>query len=242
MAVLTDLRPLLPVIQAPTLVLCRQNDRFAGPPHARYLAQHIPDAQLVELPGVDNLIYVGDSDKDLDEIEEFLTGAIQAPPSHRVLATVLFTDIVGSTEHLAALGDQKWREVLDAHDRAIRRQLERFQGREVGTRGDGFVATFDGPGRAIECGCAMRDVVGALGLEIRVGLHTGEIELRNDNEIAGVAVHLAARIEQQAHASEVLVSSTVKDLVAGSGIGFEDRGEHQLKGVPDTWRLFAVAS
>jgi class 3 adenylate cyclase len=241
MSVFTDLRPLLPSIQAPTLVLCRRDDKFAGPPHAKYLAEHIHDARLVELPGEDNLIYVGDSDRDLDEIEEFLTGAVHAPRSNRVLATVLFTDIVGSTEHLAELGDRKWHDLLDAHDQAIRRQLERFQGREVGTRGDGFVATFDGPGRAIECGCAMRDVVGALGLEIRVGLHTGEIELREDHEIAGVAVHLAARIEQQAHASEVLVSSTVKDLVAGSGIAFEDQGEHELKGVPGTWKLLAVA-
>ena len=240
MAVFTDLRPLLPAIQAPTLVLCRRNDNFAGPPHARYLAENILNAKLVELQGDDNLIYVGDSDKDLDEIEEFLTGAVHAPRSNRVLATVLFTDIVSSTERLAELGDRKWHDLLDAHDLAIRRQLERFQGREVGTRGDGFVATFDGPGRAIECACAMRDVVAALDLEIRVGVHTGEIELRDDGEIAGVAVHLAARIEQQARASEVLVSSTVKDLVAGSGIAFDDRGEHQLKGVPGTWRLFSV--
>jgi class 3 adenylate cyclase len=241
MAVFTDLRPLLPSIRASTLVLCRRNDNFAGPPHARYLAEHIPNATLVELPGEDNLIYAGDSERDLDEIEEFLTGAIQTPASNRVLKTVVFTDIVRSTEYLAELGDRKWHDLLDAHDRAIRRQLERFQGREVGTRGDGFVATFDGPGRAIECGCAMRDVVAALGLEIRVGIHTGEIELRDDAEIAGVAVHLAARIEQQARASEVLVSSTVKDLVAGSGIEFEERGEHQLKGVPGNWRLFSVA-
>ena len=240
MAVFTDLRPLLPAIQAPTLVLCRANDSFAGPPHARYLAENIVNAKLVELQGDDNLIYVGDSDKDLDEIEEFLTGAVHAPRSNRVLATVLFTDIVSSTERLAELGDRKWHDVLNAHDLAIRRQLERFQGREVGTRGDGFVATFDGPGRAIECACAMRDVVAALDLEIRVGVHTGEIELRDDHEIAGLAVHLAARIEQQARASEVLVSSTVKDLVAGSGIAFEDRGEHQLKGVPGIWRLFSV--
>jgi class 3 adenylate cyclase len=240
MMVLTDLRPLLPAIQAPTLVLCRRNDHFAGPPHARYLAEHIANAKLVELEGDDNLIYAGNSDKDLDEIEEFLTGAVQSPRSNRVLATVLFTDIVSSTEHLAEVGDRKWHDLLDAHDRAIRRQLERFQGREVGTRGDGFVATFDGPGRAIECACAMRDVVAALDLEIRVGVHTGEIELRDDREIAGVAVHLAARIEQQARASEVLVSSTVKDLVAGSGIAFDDRGEHELKGVPGSWQLYAV--
>lgn len=242
LAVFTDLRPLLPAIHVPTLVLCREGDRFVGPPHARYLAEHIADAKLVVLPGDDNLIYVGNSDADLDEIEEFLTGAVHAPRSNRVLATVLFTDIVGSTEHLASLGDRKWHDLIDTHDRAIRRQLERFQGREVGTRGDGFVATFDGPGRAIECGCAMRDAVRALGLEIRVGLHTGEIELREDGDIAGVAVHIAARIEQQAEASEVLVSSTIKDLVVGSGIDFNDRGDHALKGVPGTWRLFTVAT
>ena len=240
LSVFSDVRPLLPAIQAPTLVLYRRDDHFAGKPHAVYLAEHISGAKLVELPGEDNLIFVGNSDADLDEIEEFLTGARHAPRSDRVLATVLFTDIVGSTEHLAESGDRKWRDVLDAHDRTIRRQLERFRGREVGTRGDGFVATFDGPGRAIECGCAMRDAVRALGLEIRVGLHTGEIELREDDEVAGVAVHIAARVEQHADPAEVLVSSTVKDLVAGSGIEFDDRGEHQLKGVPGTWKLFSV--
>ncbi len=240
MLMFSDVRALLPAVQVPTLVLCRRDDRFAGPPHAAYLTEHIAGAQLVELSGEDNLIYVGNSDADLDEIEEFLTGVRHAPRSDRVLATVLFTDIVGSTAHLAELGDRKWRDLMDAHDRTIRRQLERFRGLEVGTRGDGFVATFDGPGRAIECGCAMRDAVGALGIEIRVGLHTGEIELRDDDEVAGVAVHIAARVEQHARAAEVLVSSTVKDLVAGSGIEFNDRGEHELKGVPGTWRLFSV--
>jgi class 3 adenylate cyclase len=156
-----------------------------------------------------------------------------------LLATVLFTDIVRSTEHLAESGDRKWRDLLDAHDRTIRRQLERFRGREVGTRGDGFVATFDGPGRAIECGCAMRDAVEAIGLQIRVGVHTGEIEIRDD-DVAGVAVHIAARVQQHAGPAEVLVSSTVKDLVAGSDVEFDDRGEHELKGVPGTWRLFSV--
>jgi len=238
--VFSDVRPLLAAIQVPSLVLYRRGDRFAGKPHGVYLAEHISDAKLVELPGEDNLIFVGNSDADLDEIEEFLTGARHAPRSDRVLATVLFTDIVASTEQLAESGDRKWRDLLDAHDRTIRRQLERFGGREVGTRGDGFVATFDGPGRAIECGCAMRDAVRALGLEIRVGLHTGEIEVRADDEVAGVAVHIAARVEQHADPAQVLVSSTVKDLVAGSGIEFADRGEHQLKGVPGTWRLFSV--
>jgi class 3 adenylate cyclase len=242
MQVFSDVRPLLGAVQAPTLVLYRRGDRVAGKPHAVYLAEHISGAKLVELVGEDNLIFVGNSDADLDEIDEFLTGTRHAPQADRVLATVLFTDIVGSTGHLAELGDRKWRDLIDAHDRTIRRQLERFNGREVGTRGDGFVATFDGPGRAIECGCAMRDAVRALGLEIRVGLHTGEIEIREDKEIAGVAVHLAARVEQHARASEVLVSSTVKDLVAGSGIEFDDRGEHELKGVPGIWRLFSVVS
>jgi len=239
MLVFSDVRPLLAAVQAPTLVLCRRGDRFAGKPHAVYLTERISNAKFVELPGEDNLLFAGNSDADLDEIEEFLTGARHARGTDRVLATVLFTDIVGSTEHLAESGDRKWRDLLDAHDRIIRRQLERFRGREVGTRGDGFVATFDGPGRAIECGCAMRDAVEAIGLQIRVGLHTGEIEIRDD-DVAGVAVHIAARVEQRAGPAEVLVSSTVKDLVAGSDIEFHDRGEHELKGVPGTWKLFSV--
>ena len=242
MLVFADVRSALSAVQAATLVLYRGGDRFAGKPHAVYLAEHISGAKLVEVPGEDNMIFAGDSDADLDEIEEFLTGTRHVAVTDRVLATVLFTDIVGSTEHLAELGDRKWRDLLDAHDRTIRRQLERFRGREVGTRGDGFVATFDGPGRAIECGCAMRDAVRTLGLEIRVGLHTGEIEVRVDDDVAGVAVHIGARVAQHAGAAEVLVSSTVKDLVAGSGIEFDDRGEHELKGVPGTWRLFSVVS
>ena len=242
MSVFSDVRPLLTAVQAPTLVLYRRGDRYAGKPHAVYLAEHIAGAKLVELPGEDNLIFVGNSDADLDEIDEFLTGTRHTPGTDRVLATILFTDIVGSTEHLAESGDRKWRDLLEAHDRTIRRQLERFRGREVGTRGDGFVATFDGPRRAIECACAMRDAVEALGLELRVGLHTGEIEVRPDADVAGVAVHIGARVAQHAGGAEVLVSSTVKDLVAGSGIEFDDRGEHRLKGVPGTWRLFSVVS
>jgi class 3 adenylate cyclase len=239
MTVYADVRPLLSAIQAPTLVLYRSGDRWVGKPHAEYLAEHIPGAKLAGLPGEDNMIFAGDSDADLDEIEEFLTGARHPPESNRVLATVLFTDIVGSTERAAELGDSRWRELLDAHDRTVRRQLERFRGREVSTAGDGFLATFDGPGRAIECACAVRDAVRALGIEVRAGLHTGEVEARGD-DIGGIAVHTGARVAALASAGEVLVSSTVKDLVAGSGIKFEDRGEHQLKGVPGTWRLFVV--
>ena len=235
----TDLRSLLPTIQVPTLVLCRSDDEFGGPNHARYLAEHITGAKLVELPGTDNLIYVGDSDAAMEEVEEFLTGARHVPETDRVLATVLFTDIVASTERAADLGDRGWRDLLDAHDRAIRRQLERFRGREISTVGDGFLATFGGPGRAIQCACAIRDALRALGLEVRTGLHTGEIELRGD-DVAGVAVHIGARVSAAANPGEVLVSGAVPPLVSGSGIEFEDRGEHELKGVPGSWHLYSV--
>jgi class 3 adenylate cyclase len=239
MVVYSDLRPVLPAIQAPTLVLYRRDDQLAGKPHARYLSDNIAGAKLVELPGDDNLIIAGDADADLDEIEEFLTGARHAPDTDRVLATVLFTDIVGSTERAGAIGDRRWRDLLDSHDRAVRRQLERFRGREVNTVGDGFVATFDGPGRAIQCACAIRDAVKVVEIEVRTGLHTGEIEMRGE-DVAGIAVHLAQRVSALAQPGEVLVSRTVTDLVAGSGIQFEDRGEHELKGVPGTWHLYSV--
>jgi class 3 adenylate cyclase len=239
MSMLTDVRALLPSIQAPTLVLYRRDDRLHSKPDATYLAEHIPGAKLVELPGDDNLMLVGDVDKVVSEIEEFLTGARHPADTDRVLATVLFTDMVGSTERAAEVGDRRWRDVLDGHDRAIRRQLERFRGREVNTSGDGFVATFDGPGRAIECACAIRDAVRAVGVEVRVGLHTGEIELRGD-DIGGIGVHIAARVMSHAAGGEVLTSAAVPLLVAGSGIEFNDRGEHELKGVPGTWRLFSV--
>jgi class 3 adenylate cyclase len=239
MLVHADVRPALAAIQAPTLVLYRRGDRLAGKPHAAYLAQQIAGARLVELPGRDNLIFAGDSDAVVDEIEEFLTGARHAPALDRVLATVLFTDIVGSTERASELGDGRWRDLLDAHDRAVRRQLERFRGREVNTVGDGFLATFDGPGRAILCACAIRDAVRVLGIEVRAGLHTGEIELRGD-DVAGVAVHIGARVSTIAEPGEVLVSGAVPPLVAGSGIQFADRGEHKLTGIPGTWKLFAV--
>ena len=184
-------------------------------------------------------MFVGDTDAVVAEIEEFLTGARHAPETDRVLATVLFTDIVRSTEHAAELGDRKWRDLLDAHDRTVRRQLERFRGHEVNTSGDGFLATFDGPGRAIECACAIRDAVKGLGIETRVGVHTGEIEMRGE-DVAGLAVHIGARVGAMAGPGEVLVSGAVPPLVAGSGIEFEDRGEHELKGVPGSWKLFAV--
>jgi class 3 adenylate cyclase len=240
MASFADVRPVLSAIQAPTLVLYRSGDRLAGKPHAEYLAEHISGAKLVELPGQDNLIFAGDSDTDLDEIEEFLTGVRHAPETDRVLATVLFTDIVGSTSRAAELGDERWMDVLDRHDRAVRRQLERFRGREVNTAGDGFLATFDGPGRAIRCACAIRDAVSALDIEVRIGIHTGEIE-RREKDVAGIAVHIGARVSAMAGAGEVLVSGAVPPLVAGSGIEFDDRGERELKGVPGTWKLFVVA-
>jgi class 3 adenylate cyclase len=237
----SDVRPLLSTIQAPTLVLYRTGDRWIGEPHAAHLAEHIPGAKLVGVPGENNMMLGGDSDTDLDEIEEFLTGVRQAASTDRVLATVLFTDIVGSTHRAAELGDRKWRELLDAHDRVVRRQLERFNGREVNTSGDGFLATFDGPGRAIQCACAIRDAVRALDIEVRVGLHTGEIEVRGD-DVAGMAVHIGARVAALAAPSEVWVSGAMPSLVAGSSVAFADRGEHELKGVPGTWRLYAVTS
>jgi class 3 adenylate cyclase len=238
----TDVRDLLPTIRVPTLVLCRSGSVLGfGPDHARYLAGHIPGATLVELPGDESVMYLGDTDSVVDEVEEFLTGSRHPPAADRVLATVLFTDIVGSTERAAELGDRRWLDVLDSHDETVRRQLERFRGREVTTGGDSFLATFDGPGRAILCACAIRDAVRALGIEVRAGLHTGEIELRGA-DVAGVAVHIGARVAAIAGPGEVLVSGAVPPLVAGSGIAFEDRGERELKGVPGTWRLYAVES
>jgi class 3 adenylate cyclase len=239
MRMFSDVRTALPAIQAPTLVMYRKDDRFAGRPHAEYLADHIAGAKLVERPGGDNLLFVGDIEGDLDEVEEFLTGARHVPDADRVLATVMFSDIVNSTVRAAELGDRRWKELLERHDRAVRGQLERFRGHEVATKGDGFLATFDGPGRAIHCAFAIRDSVRTFGLEARVGLHTGEIELRNDG-IAGIGVHIAARVAAIAGPSEILVSSAIPTLVVGSGIDFADRGEHELKGVPGIWRLHAV--
>ena len=234
-----DVRSLLPLVQVPTLVLHRRDDSITRVAHGRYLADHIPDAKYVELPGADNLYWVGDTDGMLDEIEEFLTGARRGPTADRLLTTVLFTDIVGSTERAGEVGDRRWRDLLDQHDVAVRRQLERFRGHEVKMTGDGVLATFDGPARAVTCAGAIRDVTARLGMEIRVGIHTGEVEVRGQ-DIGGMAVHIASRIESLAEPNQVLVSRTVVDLIVGSGIETADRGDHVLKGVPGSWRLYAV--
>jgi pimeloyl-ACP methyl ester carboxylesterase len=234
-----DLRGVLPTIRVPTLVLHRAGNPHLAVEHGRYLAEHIPGAKYVELAGEDHYFHVGDTDGLLAEIEEFLTGVRPMAEFDRVLATVLFTDIVGSTEHAAVLGDRSWRALLDSHNGIVRRELNRHRGREVQTAGDGFLATFDGPARAIRCASTIRDEVLPLGIEIRAGLHTGECQLMGD-DVGGIAVHIGARVAGEAGASEVLVSSTVKDLVAGSGIRFVDRGFRILKGVPGEWRLFAA--
>lgn len=234
-----DTRDVLPVIQVPTLVVHRRDDRLVGVRAGRYLAKQIPSAKYVELPGSDHLWMFGDFDVLLDEVQEFLTGVRPLHATDTVLASVLFTDIVDSTKKAAELGDRRWRRVLEDHNNAARRELERFRGREVKMLGDGVLATFDGPGRSIRCAHALRGAVRGLGIQIRAGIHTGECEVM-DGDVGGVAVHIGARILGMARPGEVLVSSTVKDLVAGSGIEFEDRGSHQLKGVPGEWRLFAV--
>jgi class 3 adenylate cyclase len=234
-----DIRDTLPVIRVPTLVLHRTGDLDTSIEEGRYLAAHIPGARFVELPGADHLPWAGNQDAILDELEEFLTGVRPVAEPDRVLATVLFTDIVGSTQHAAELGDRRWRDVLVSHHGIVRRELDRFRGREVKTVGDGFLATFDGPARAVRCACAIRDGVRSVGVSIRAGLHTGECE-SVENDVGGIAVHIGARVAAKAQSEEVLVSSTVKDLVVGSGIEFQDRGVHQLRGVPGEWRLYAV--
>jgi pimeloyl-ACP methyl ester carboxylesterase len=236
---LIDVREVLPTISVPTLVLQRVEDRDVNVEEGRWIARQIPGAKYVELPGDEHLIWAGDVDAVVDEVEEFLTGRRPVHEPDRILATVLFTDIVGSTERAASLGDRRWRELVGEHDSLVRRQLERFQGREVDTAGDGFLATFDGPARAIRCADSVRTAVRGLGLEVRAGLHTGECEIAGDS-VRGIAVHTGARVAALAGGGEVLVSSTVKDLVAGSGIEFEDRGIRELKGVPGEWRLYAV--
>jgi len=233
-----DVRAVLPAIQVPTLVLHRTGDRDSRPEEGRYIAGHIPGARFVELEGHAHVPMI-DPDQIVDEIEEFLTGVRRAPEPDRVLATVLFTDIVGSTEKAAALGDHAWLELRETHHAVVRRELGRFRGREIDTAGDGFLATFDGPARAVRCAAAVTDAVRDLGLEVRAGVHTGEIELVGD-KVGGIAVHIGAWVAARAEPGEVLVSSTVKDLVAGSGIAFAERGRAELKGLPGDWALFAV--
>ena len=239
--VMTDMRPLLDAIQAPTLVVCRADDEFAGPRHGRYLAEHIAGAKYVELPGRDNYSYVGDTDALIGEIEEFVTGARHRQELERVLTTILFTDIVESTDRAAAVGDRKWRELLERHDEISREEIRSFRGQFVKSTGDGVVATFDGPTRAVRCAQAITKRTAAIGLGVRSGLHTGEVEPR-PNDLHGLAVHVAQRVCALAGAAEVRVSRTVVDLVAGSDILFEDHGEHELKGVPGTWRLSLVTA
>jgi pimeloyl-ACP methyl ester carboxylesterase/class 3 adenylate cyclase len=235
-----DIRDLLPSLQVPTLILHRVEETWVRVEHSRYLAEHIPGAKYVELPGADHWPWMGDGDAVIDEVEEFVTGARPVREPDRVLATVLFTDIVDSTRRATDLGDRRWRDVLERHNQVVRQSLERFRGDEVKTMGDGFLATFDGPARGIRCARAVIDDLGPLGVDLRAGLHTGECEAMN-GDLGGVAVHIGARVAAKAQPGEVLVSSTVKDLVAGSEIDFQDRGEHELKGVPGRWRLFAVA-
>jgi class 3 adenylate cyclase len=236
----TDARAVLPSISAPTLVVHRTEDPIIRVEAGRDLAARIPGARLVELPGADHAFF-SDPDPVCDQVEEFVTGAPAHGEPDRVLATMLFTDIVGSTRVAAEVGDRRWRELLDAHDTVVGRQLERFRGRSVKHTGDGHLAAFDGPARAIRCGLAIRDGVRALGLTVRVGIHTGEVERRGD-DLAGISVVTAARVMAHADDDEVWVSSTVRDLVAGSGLRFEDRGEHDLKGVPGAWQLWEVAA
>jgi class 3 adenylate cyclase len=234
-----DVRDILPTIRVPTVVMHRTVDRDANVEEGRYIAAHIPGARFVEFPGADHSWWTQGRDAILDEIEELVTGARPAPQPNRVLATILVTDIVGSTERARVLGDRGWADLLQRHRAAVRRELERFRGREVDTAGDGFLVTFDGPARAIRCAVAIRRAMHALGVELRTGVDTGECELLGDR-IAGIAVHTSARISALAAPNEVLVSATVRDLVSGSGIVFEDRGEHELKGMGER-RIYAVA-
>jgi class 3 adenylate cyclase len=234
-----DVRDVLPSIQCPTLVLRQEHDVMFDERHSRYVADHIPNARCLAVPG-DGPLSFGEVDGAVDEIEHFLTGARRPAVNDRVLATVLFTDIVGSTQRAAALGDGAWRALLERHDALVRGEVERHRGRFVKSLGDGALAVFDGPSRAISSALAIRDGVRSLDLEIRAGLHTGECELLADDDVGGLAVHIGARISSLAGPGEVLVSSTVRDLSVGSGQTLTDRGEHDLKGVPGPWRIFAV--
>ena len=237
-----DVRNTLARVAAPTLILQRESVKFIPPDNGRFLAQHIAGSRYVELPGEDSLYWVGDAGPMLDEIEEFITGVRGGSEAERVLTTIMFTDIVGSTQRAAALGDDRWRDLLDNHDRIVRHELGRFGGREVNTAGDGFVATFTSPSAALACADDLVDAVRVLGIEVRVGIHAGEVEVRGalKSDVAGLAVHIGARVSALAGPSEVLVSSTVRDIVAGSRRRFAERGEHKLKGVPGQWRLYAL--
>lgn len=235
----TDSRDLLPLVQLPTLVAHSVGNPYISLAHGQYLAAHIPGARLVELAGSGHALATTELDALVDEVTEFVTGVRPRGRTGRVFATVLFTDIVDSTPLAARLGDREWRRLLDQHDALLRRQLERFGGRLVKTTGDGAVVTFDGPARAIDCAAAVRDGLGRVGLVVRIGVHAGEVEQRGD-DVIGIAVHVASRVQAFASPGEIVVSRTVVDLVAGSGIDFDDRGDHTLKGVPGAWRLFSV--
>ena len=235
-----DVRDVLPSIRVPTLVMHRRDDSFIQIEHSRYIAEQIPGASFVELEGGDNMFSLGDSEALLGELEEHLTGVRHEHEPDRMLATVLFTDICDSTSRAAQLGDRGWRSLLERHDALFRHALERHRGREVKRTGDGFLATFDGPARAIRCAASVAEAMNSLGIQVRAGLHTGELEVM-DGDLGGLAVHIAARVMNRASPSEVLVSGTVKDLVVGSGIEFDDRGAHELRGVPGEWRLYAVS-
>lgn len=234
-----DVRDILPAISVPTLILHSVNDQTIDVGSGRHLAQQVRGARLVELSGPDHVPYLSDADAIVDEVEEFLTGVRHGPEPDRVLATVLFTDIVGATEKAASVGDRRWHDLLDSHHALVRRELAAYRGREIDTAGDGFLAAFDGPARAVRCGRAICQEMQSLGLHVRSGVHTGECEVMGD-KLGGIAVHIGARVAALASAGEVLVSSTVKDLVAGSGLSFHDRGVYPLKGVPGEWQLFAV--
>jgi pimeloyl-ACP methyl ester carboxylesterase/class 3 adenylate cyclase len=235
-----DITDILPSVKVPTLVIHRTDDVTVNVKGGRLLAERIPNAKYVELPGVDHLPMVGENpDRILDEMAQFLTGEWRPIETECILATVLFTDIADSTKRAADLGDQRWRDLLERHHSCVRGELDHFRGKEIDTAGDGFFATFDGPARGIRCACAIRDSVSSLGINIRAGLHTGECELMGD-KVSGLAVHIGARVMKKSNPGEVLVSSTVKDLVAGSGLRFNDRGKHALKGIPGEWRLFLV--
>lgn len=237
-----DVRPLLSSVRVPTLVMYREDDKIVPAALSRVVARGIPGAREVALPGADHLAFAGNQDAILDEVEQFVTGGLASAPADRVLATIMFTDIVGSTQRAAELGDRRWRELLERHERLAEREVGRQRGRVVKSTGDGLLATFDGPARAVRAGVAMRDHVrDSLGVELRVGVHTGECELMGD-DLGGLGVHIASRVESSADPGEVLVSGTVKDLVVGSGLRFEDRGERTLKGVPGRWRLHAFTA